>query len=57
VIAIGALLVLGPWTRTFAAEKGIAVQALSESSFDLWPPAECPLCRHGVPLQRRVQAA
>jgi orotate phosphoribosyltransferase len=56
VVAIGALLILGQWTRSFAAEKGIAVKALSESSFELWLPTECPLCEQRVPLQRRIQA-
>ena len=56
VVAIGALLILGEWTRRFAAEKSIAVQALAESSFELWSPDSCPLCQKRIPLQRRIQS-
>ena len=53
IVAIGALLVLGDWTRRFAAERNIAVEALEESKYEMWKPGECPLCRSGVPLERR----
>lgn len=56
IVAIGALLVLGDWTRRFAGEKAIALQALAESSFELWSPDGCPLCQKGIPLQRKIQA-
>jgi|SRR5581483_6743891 len=52
-VAIGALLILGDWTRQFAATKNIAVEALEESAYAMWKPDECPLCRSGVPLERR----
>ncbi|HEY6842935.1 MAG TPA: orotate phosphoribosyltransferase [Thermoanaerobaculia bacterium] len=52
IVAIGALLVLGDWTRRFAAEKKIAVEALSESAYEMWKPADCPLCARGMALER-----
>jgi orotate phosphoribosyltransferase len=56
VVAIGALLVLGDWTDGFARERGAAVIALERRAHELWTPEECPLCRDGVPLERRVQS-
>ncbi|HEX9161428.1 MAG TPA: phosphoribosyltransferase family protein [Thermoanaerobaculia bacterium] len=55
LIAIGALFILGDWTRRFAGEKKIAVEALAETKFDLWKPENCPLCERAIPLQRRIQ--
>lgn len=55
VVAVGALLVLGDWSRTFTAEKHIALETLSESAFELATAAECRQCRDGIPLQRRIQ--
>lgn len=50
VVAVGSLLVLGTAMSTFASEKNIAVEALVERPYTLWPPADCPLCQSGVPL-------
>jgi orotate phosphoribosyltransferase len=51
-IAVGALLLLGGWTRTFGAEHGIAIEALAEEPFELWRPEACPLCDTTNPLPR-----
>lgn len=56
VVAIGALLVLGDWTRQFAAENGIGLEALAESPFDMATATECRQCKSGIPLQRRIQS-
>jgi orotate phosphoribosyltransferase len=50
VVAIGCLLVLGDAIDAFAIERGIAIEALERSPYQLWTPAECPLCAAQVPL-------
>ncbi len=51
VVAIGTLLVLGSSGSFFAAEKGIAFEALVAERNPLWVEAACPLCAQGVPLE------
>ncbi|HYI13723.1 MAG TPA: phosphoribosyltransferase family protein [Thermoanaerobaculia bacterium] len=55
VVALGAMLVLGPWTARFAEEKRLQLAVLAEEKNELWEPAGCPLCASEVPLQRRIQ--
>jgi orotate phosphoribosyltransferase len=50
VVAIGTLAVLGRSMPEFAAREAIPFESLAEFSHNLWMPAECPLCRSGVPL-------
>lgn len=50
-IAVAPLLVLGTWTSTFAAENQLEVHALAELPNPIWTPAECPLCKAGVPIE------
>lgn len=49
---LGALYVFGGNAARFAAEHGLALEAVATLEFGMWPPAECPLCRAGVPLER-----
>jgi orotate phosphoribosyltransferase len=49
-VAIAALLILGDWTKVFAADKKLALEALAFESFEKWKAEECPLCRAGVAL-------
>ena len=49
-VALGALLVLGPSAATFAADHGLALEALASLPTELWAPDECPLCARGVPV-------
>jgi len=51
VVAIGCLLVLGDAIDSFAAERGMAIEALERSPYQLWAPADCPLCAAQVPLE------
>jgi orotate phosphoribosyltransferase len=53
VVAVGALLVLGSVFEPFAAQHGVALDALERSPYELWPPQQCPLCVAGAPLERR----
>jgi orotate phosphoribosyltransferase len=51
-VACGALLIFGDAADQFAAEKNLRLASVARMSFGLWPPAECPLCRAAVPLER-----
>ena len=50
-VVAGALLVLGSTGARFFAEHGVAVEAVSRENYDLWLPAECPLCAAGLALE------
>jgi orotate phosphoribosyltransferase len=50
VLAIGALLVLGPWAAELAAAESLALESVATLDNPLWVPDECPLCAAGVPL-------
>ena len=49
-VALGALVVFGDAAVQFAADNGLALEAIERMPFDMWRPAECPLCRDGVAL-------
>lgn len=51
-VALGALFVFGNAAGRFAAERGLALENIAQMSFGMWPPADCPLCRQGVALER-----
>ena len=51
VVAIGSFLVLGNTIHDFARERNLPVEALEQRTFTTWAPADCPLCRDGVPLE------
>jgi orotate phosphoribosyltransferase len=50
-VVAGALLVLGSTGTEFFAQRGVAVEAAARDEYDLWMPAECPLCAKGLPLE------
>lgn len=50
-VVAGALLVLGSAGANFFAEQGVAVEAVGRDDYELWLPADCPLCADGVPLE------
>jgi orotate phosphoribosyltransferase len=47
-VALGALIVFGDVALRFAAESGVALEAIETMPFDMWLPAECPHCTAGV---------
>jgi orotate phosphoribosyltransferase len=47
----GALLLLGSTGADFFADQGVAVEAVARDNYDLWLPADCPLCASGLPLE------
>ena len=49
-VALGALLVFGDAADQFAADNGLALEAIERMRFDMWRPADCPLCKGGVAL-------
>lgn len=56
-VAIGALFVFGEAAGKLAAERHLALEGIARMDFRLWQPAECPLCRAGVPLEKVSDAA
>ena len=50
-VVVGALLVLGDAAVQHCAERGVPVESLARRDFNLWTPADCPLCRSGVVLE------
>jgi orotate phosphoribosyltransferase len=51
VVAVGSLLQLGTVGADYFAEHKIAVTAVVQQAFAIWPPTECPQCAAGVPLE------
>jgi len=49
-VVIGALLVLGTAASPYFVERGVPIEAVARVPFDLWVPAECPLCASGQAL-------
>lgn len=56
VLVIGTMLLLGNEAVEYFSSRGVALVALSRQAFNLWPPAECPLCRTGTPLENPAVA-
>jgi len=51
-VALGALFVFGEAAAHFAAKHGLAFESIARMSFGLWPPADCPLCRAGIAVEK-----
>jgi orotate phosphoribosyltransferase len=54
-VALGALLVLGSKASELAVEWNMSLERLAFLKNDLWVPAECPMCGHGVPLDNEEE--
>ncbi|HKP53391.1 MAG TPA: phosphoribosyltransferase family protein [Chloroflexia bacterium] len=50
-VAMGALLVLGTQAERFCQERGLALEYIAQLPYEVWLPAECPLCASGVMLE------
>jgi orotate phosphoribosyltransferase len=50
-VVAGALLVLGSKGADFFAQRGVAVEAAARNEYEMWLPADCPLCTAGRPLE------
>jgi orotate phosphoribosyltransferase len=56
-VAVGALFVFGQAAAGFAAENDLALEGILPMEYLLWKPAECPLCRKGVPVEKVSDAS
>lgn len=50
-VVVATLAVLGSRGSAFFATLGLPVETLSRRTLETWLPADCPLCRAGVPLE------
>ncbi|MDQ3930623.1 MAG: orotate phosphoribosyltransferase [Chloroflexota bacterium] len=50
-VAVGALLVLSDQASRFCRERVLALEHIAQLPYDVWLPAECPLCASGVLLE------
>ncbi|HEY7636222.1 MAG TPA: phosphoribosyltransferase family protein [Gemmatimonadales bacterium] len=50
-VVVGALLLLGSAAERHFQSEGLPLNVVSRMDFDLWVPAECPLCAAGIPLE------
>jgi orotate phosphoribosyltransferase len=50
-VVVGGLLVLGSAAVSFFAQEGLPVEAATRAPYELWAPAECPLCASQLPLE------
>jgi orotate phosphoribosyltransferase len=51
VVAVGALLALGPAAESLARTLNVPLACLARLGHAPWSPAECPLCAAGIPLE------
>lgn len=51
-VVAGALLILGATGANFFAERGVPVEAVAREEYDLWLPADCPLCVAGLEIEK-----
>ena len=52
VVAIAALAVVGTSAPEIAARHGVPLDVLATFPTTIWTPAECPMCKSGVPLEQ-----
>lgn len=50
-VVAGALLVLGSTGADFFAQRSVAIEAFARDEYELWLPANCPLCADSRPLE------
>jgi orotate phosphoribosyltransferase len=56
-VVVGALGVLGSIGEDFFAIRDVPIEAVVRQPFQVWAPAECPLCAAGVALRDPVGQA
>ena len=54
-VATGALLVLGAQAERFCQQRGLALEYIAQLPYEVWLPAECPLCASGALLEDMAQ--
>lgn len=50
-VVVGTVLLLGGRAAENFSARGVPLVALARQEFNLWAPAECPLCRAGATLE------
>ena len=50
-VALGALLVLGRAAERVAGQYSVPLHSTTRMDNELWPPASCPRCVAGIPLE------
>jgi orotate phosphoribosyltransferase len=50
-VVVGALLILGEAAVTHFGRERVPVECVDRRAFNLWTPAECPLCMAGAPIE------
>ena len=50
-VVVGALLVLGGQVEQFCREHGLGLEYIAQLPYEVWLPAECPLCASGLPYE------
>jgi orotate phosphoribosyltransferase len=50
-VVAGALLVFGSTGSDFFSRHNVPVEAVASDEYEMWLPAECPLCAGGLPLE------
>ncbi len=50
-VVAGALLVFGSIGTDFFSRHNVPVEAVARDEYEMWLPAECPLCAGGQPLE------
>jgi len=48
---VATLLLLGSAAAPYFTERGLPLEAVARVPFELWVPAECPLCASGAPFE------
>ena len=51
-VVAGALLMLGTVGADFFAQQEVAVAAVLREAYNVWTPADCPLCAASMPLEQ-----
>jgi orotate phosphoribosyltransferase len=51
-VALGALIVFGNAAAGFAIDSGMPLEGIERTGFEMWQPADCPMCRTGVGLDK-----
>jgi orotate phosphoribosyltransferase len=50
-VVAGALLVFGSIGTDFFSRHSVPVESVARDKYEMWLPAECPLCARGQPLE------
>lgn len=51
-VVCGALIIFGDAAAEFAAKNNLRLECMTRMSFGMWKPADCPLCKAGVEVER-----